>query len=259
MTNTLRMPLVFIGHGSPMNAIEDNEFTLNWSKLAQEIPQPKAILAISAHWFTNGTKVNDELNPKMVYDMYGFPAELYQIKYPAPGNPDLAKLISSLVSKEVKIDNTWGYDHGTWSVLVKMYPKANIPLIQLSIDRSTSNETHYKIGQQLSELRNQGVLILGSGNVVHNLGRIDWNMQSGGYPWAVSFDAYIKNKILSHDFDDVVHFERAGDAAKLAVPTPDHFLPLLYVLGASLPEDQIRVINEACMMGSMSMTSYLIG
>ena len=259
MTNTLKMPIVFIGHGSQMNAIEDNEFCRNWTKLAREIPQPKAILSISAHWYTNGTLVNNNLNPKMIYDMVGFPDELYQVKYPAKGNPELAKLVQSLVSKEVKVDNSWGYDHGTWSVLVKMFPQADIPLIQLSIDRNASAEVHFKIGQELSVLRDQGVLILGSGNVVHNLSRIDWNMQSAAYPWAVSFDAYIKDKIMKREFEDIIHYDKAGDMAKLSIPTPDHFLPLLYVLGASLPDDKLTIINEACMMGSMSMTCYLFG
>ena len=192
---TKKMPALFIGHGSPMNAIEDNQYTRNWIEIAGEFPKPKAILAISAHWYTDGSRITDEAHPKMVYDMYGFPDELYKVLYEAKGAPELAHLTKDLIKRDVKIDNSWGYDHGTWSVLCKMYPEADIPVYQLSVDSSASAQTHFKIGQEISALREKGVLILGSGNVVHNLSKISWEME-GGHPWAVDFDNYIKNKII---------------------------------------------------------------
>ena len=251
-----RMPVLFVGHGSPMNAIEDNVYTKGWVKIAKAIPRPEAILAVSAHWYTSGTRVMDDPLPKMIYDMYGFPKALYEVKYPAAGSPAMAHLTFDLISRDVKIDNSWGLDHGTWSVLSRMYPEADIPVYQLSVDHDAKADVHYKIGQELRALRNAGVLILASGNIVHNLSRIAWDME-GGFPWAVEFDTYIKEKILSRKNEDVVQFEKAGKASEMAVSTPDHFFPLLYALGASDSDDGITVFNEACMMGSMSMTGYL--
>lgn len=251
-----RMPMLFVGHGSPMNAIEDNIFTKDWEEIAQVIPKPEAILAISAHWYTEGTRISDSLQPKMIYDMYGFPKELYEINYPAKGAPELAHLTKSMITAEVKIDNEWGYDHGIWSVLHKMYPKADIPVCELSINRRIDAESHYKIGQEISSLREKGVFILASGNVVHNLGLVDFDMKDG-YPWAIEFDQYIKEKILKGQYQDVLHYKNSGESSKLAFTTPDHFYPLLYILGASNEEDTISVYNDQCTMGSLSMTSYL--
>lgn len=251
-----RMPLVFIGHGSPMNAIEENKFTREWGKIVKLIPKPTAILVISAHWYTEGTKIMDEANPKMIYDMYGFPKELYEVVYDSMGAPDLAHLTKDLIITDTTFDTTWGYDHGAWSVLVKMYPQKDIPVFQLSIDGSAAPEVHFEIGRQLRPLREKGVLILGSGNVVHNLRRIRWEMEDG-YNWANEFDSYIKDNVLNKEFTNVVNYKKVGDSAPLAVPTPDHFYPLLYVLGASDESDQISVYNDECIMGSMSMTSYL--
>lgn len=251
-----RMPALFIGHGSPMNAIEDNEYTRNWEKLVCEIPKPKAILSISAHWYTKDTRIMDEEAPRMIYDMYGFPDELYEITYKTKGAPSLAALTRKLIKKNVKIDNSWGYDHGTWSILNKMYPEADIPVYQLSVDSSASAKMHFQIGQDLSNLREKGVLILGSGNVVHNLSRINWTME-GGYPWATEFDTYIKDKIIKREYQDVIHFERAGKSVESAFMMPDHFYPLLYVLGASKENDQLSIFNDSCILGSLSMTSYL--
>lgn len=257
MPNSMKkMPALFVGHGSPMNAIEDNDYTRGWEKIAREIPKPEAILSISAHWYTNGTRITDAAHPKMVYDMYGFPDALYKVVYDAKGAPELAHLTKNLIKKDVKIDNTWGCDHGTWSVLSKMYPNADIPTFQLSVDADADAETHFKIGREISTLRDQGVLIFGSGNIVHNLSRINWNMK-GGYPWAVDFDGYIKDKILNTQYDAVINYEMAGESSKSAFYTPDHFYPLLYVLGASKEDDQVSIFNESCAMGSMSMTSYL--
>lgn len=193
-----KMPVLFVGHGSPMNAIEDNFYSRNWVEIARQIPKPKAILAISAHWFTNGSRITDEAHPKMVYDMYGFPDELYEIVYKADGVPKLAHLTKDLIKRDVQVDNSWGYDHGTWSVLNKMYPQADIPVYQLSVDISASAEVHLQIGKEISSLREKGVLIIGSGNVVHNLAIINWDME-GGYPWAVDFDNYIKDKIIKNN------------------------------------------------------------
>jgi len=253
---TGKMPVLFVGHGSPMNAIEDNEFTRIWAKIATLFPKPKAILAVSAHWYTNGTRIDDEENPKMIYDMYGFPEELYKVVYDADGAPEFAKMTKDLIKREVTIDRSWGLDHGTWSVLTKMYPDADIPTYQLSVDGKASAETHFKIGQEISALREEGVLILGSGNVVHNLSKINWGMK-GGFPWADEFDIFVKEKIQSKNYEDVVNYKKIGNIADLAVRTPDHFFPLLYVLGAAREEDEVTVFNEKRLMGSMSMTCYL--
>ena len=253
---TKRMPALFIGHGSPMNAIEDNSFSRAWSALGAKLTEPKAILSVSAHWFTRGTKVNDSPKPGMIYDMYGFPEELYQLNYPAPGSPELAYRVRSLVGDSVSIDNNWGLDHGTWSVLHRVFPQASIPVVQLSVNAMLTPAEHYAIGQTLRPLRDEGVLIFGSGNVVHNLSRVDWRMNDG-QPWAQEFDQWIHQAIETGDHDPVIHYDRAGEAAQLSVPSMDHFAPLLYVLGASDADDAITTINAECTLGSMSMTSYL--
>ena len=257
MANEIKkMPTLFVGHGSPMNAIEDNEYTRNWTKIASQIPRPEAILAVSAHWYTNGSRISDEEQPEMVYDMYGFPDELYRVEYNAKGSPELAHLTKDIIKQDVKIDNSWGCDHGTWSVLSKMYPEADIPVYQLSVDSNASAETHFQIGHEISALREKGVLIFGSGNVVHNLSKISWEM-AGGHPWAVDFDKYIKDKIINKQYQDVINYENAGKSSELAFFTPEHFYPLLYVLGASKEADRVSIFNDSCVMGSLSMTSYL--
>lgn len=251
-----KMPVLFVGHGSPMNAIEDNAFTRNWIKIAREIPKPAAILSISAHWYTSGIRIMDETNPKTVYDMYGFPKELYEVVYSPAGAPEMARLAKNLITKETVFDNTWGFDHGTWSVLVHMYPQKDIPVFQISVDGLSPAGVHFEIGRNLRLLREKGVLILGSGNVAHNLRLIDWSMK-GGYEWAYEFDNYVKDNILKNEFKNVVDYQKAGDSTKLAVPTPDHFYPLLYILGSAEESDQIKIYNDECVMGSLSMTSYL--
>lgn len=225
-----RMPALFVGHGSPMNAIEENHFVAEWKALGSKIPRPEAILAVSAHWFTRGTQVTDSQAPETIYDMYGFPDELYKIVYNAKGSPHFAHLAQNMISRKVGIDNSWGYDHGTWSVLHRVYPAADIPVFQLSVDRYASPAEHYKIGQELCGLREQGVLIFGSGNVVHNLAKVNWNID-GGYPWAEEFDAYIKENIIRRDDEKVINYKEAGASSALAFTTIDHFAPLLYVLG----------------------------
>ncbi len=252
--NQEKMPMIFVGHGSPMNAIEDNKYTRGWREIAKKLPKPKAILAISAHWYTKGTRIQDEEYPKMIYDMYGFPKNLYEVVYPARGSAEYAQKTIELIKNPVIIDNSWGLDHGTWSVLVRMYPGANIPVYQLSIDGYVNGREHFEIGKYLKELRNQGVLILASGDVVHNLGKIS-NIDDG-FTWAEEFDSYIKESILNREFENVVNYEN-HELAELAVPTPDHFYPLLYTLGACDDNDEIEVFNEGCLSGSLSMTSYL--
>lgn len=251
-----RMPALFIGHGSPMNAIDDNEYSNTWARIATQIKKPQAILSVSAHWFTKGTKITDAIKPKVVYDMYGFPESLYRVVYQPDGCPQLAHETMSLISNTVEIDNQWGIDHGTWSVLCRMYPKADIPVFQLSVDAEASAEAHFKIGQELISLRNKGVMIFGSGNVVHNLSKVNWAME-GGYPWALEFDEYIKDSILTGQYEDVLNYSKAGQSAGLSFHTPDHFFPLLYVLGASDESDQLTVFNNSCTLGSLSMTCYL--
>lgn len=255
---TERMPVLFTGHGSPMNAIEDNAYTAQWEQLGRTLPRPRAILSISAHWYTRGTLITDAPEPRMIYDMYGFPKALYQVQYPAPGHPALAHEIQTLLTAPVTINNDWGCDHGTWSVLCRMFPEADIPVLQLSVDGTKPAAYHYQIGQELASLREDGVLILGSGNVVHNLSMVDWSNE-GGFDWAQEFDDQIHQSITDGNHENVIHWENAGSAAKAAVPTPDHYLPLLYVLGASSAADEVRSYNRSCVLGSLSMTGYLLG
>lgn len=251
------MPMMFVGHGSPMNAIEDNPYTRSWREMAESIPKPTSIVSISAHWYTKGTKIMNEENPKTIYDMYGFPKELYEVLYHAPGNPKLAVAAKNLISKQSAFDNSWGIDHGTWSVLVHMYPEREVPVFQISIDASAPPEVHYQIGKDLKSLRHQGVLLFGTGNIVHNLGMVDWGMKDSGFDWAYQFDDFVKENIENRNHEKILHYLSLGGAARLAVPMPDHFNPILYILGASDEEDQVSIYNNSCTMGSLSMTSYL--
>jgi 4,5-DOPA dioxygenase extradiol len=251
-----KMPAMFIGHGSPLNAIDENEYVQQWIEIGKKLEKPDAILSISAHWVTRGTCINDEDNPKMIYDMYGFPAELYNVEYPAPGSKKMAHNTMTLIDENVTINNEWGIDHGTWSVLCRMFPDADIPVYQLSLNQSASAEEHYKIGQEISGLREKGVLIMGSGNIVHNLYKVNFNMQSG-YPWADDFDKYIQDAIISRDYASIINFNLAGESAKQAFYTTEHYFPLLYVLGASHEDDQLSIYNDSRTLGSVSMTCYL--
>ncbi len=252
-----RMPVLFVGHGSPMNAIEDNNYTRTWCSIAKRIPKPEVILSVSAHWYTKGTRIMNERNPRTIYDMYGFPKELYEVSYNTAGSPDMANVAGEMISKETKYDNSWGIDHGTWSVLAHMYPDRDIPVFQISVDANALPEEHFKIGKELRALREQGVLIFGSGNIVHNLRLVDWNKSGEGFDWSYEFDDYIYDSILIKNHDSILKFNEKGNIARLAVPTPDHFYPLLYVLGASVEADNISVYNKSCELGSLSMTSYL--
>lgn len=250
------MPVVFVGHGSPMNAIEDNEFTKGWEEMAKAIPKPKAILSISAHWYIGSTSVMDTLSPKTIHDFYGFPKRLFEVNYSAKGHPELANETKRLIGDICTIDNSWGIDHGTWSVLVIMYPEKDIPVFQLSIDRNFSVEQCYSIGEKIKILRESGVLIFGSGNIVHNLDIMDWS-EKKGFDWAYQFDGFIRDAIIERKHNVVLEYQNL-QSAKLAVPITDHFYPLIYVLGASSEKDKVQIYNEKCVMGSISMTSYIM-
>jgi 4,5-DOPA dioxygenase extradiol len=250
-----RMPVLFVGHGSPMNAIENNAFTKKWMEIGASLPRPEVILAVSAHWTTEGTRITDSSHPRTVYDMYGFPKELYEVAYQPPGSPVHAAMAAELLGG-VMVDNTWGLDHGAWSVLARMYPNADIPVFQLSLDLRASRQDHFEMGRKLRPLRDRNVMILGSGNVVHNLARVNWDMEDG-YSWAIAFDGHIRSQIEERNFASVLAYEEAGDSARLAFRTLEHFDPLLYVLGASTKEDHLSVFNDKCTMGSISMTGYI--
>jgi 4,5-DOPA dioxygenase extradiol len=255
---TQKMPVLFVGHGSPMNAIEDNEFSRAWKKAGQEVPAPSAIICVSAHWVTRGTLVTAMERPRMIYDMYGFPPELYEVRYDAPGAPDLAKQVRRIIKKtDVKDDQEWGLDHGTWSVLTHMFPKADIPVIQMSLDATITPEKHYEIAAQLKELREEGVLIVGSGNIVHNLRMARFD--DSAYDWAVQFDARVANWIEQNDHDSIVHYEKGDQAAALAINTAEHYLPLLYSLALRDEDDKVSFFADKVMGGSISMRSVRIG
>jgi 4,5-DOPA dioxygenase extradiol len=253
-----KMPSIFVGHGSPTNAIEDNEFSRSWAEMGRRLPKPTAILCISAHWETEGTHVAAMETPKTIHDFYGFPRPLYEMRYPAPGSPSLAQLVRGGVrTTEVQLNHDWGLDHGAWSVLCWMFPTADIPVVQLSLDRTKDAAFHYALGRELRTLRNQGVLILGSGNIVHNLGRINW--QDTAYDWAVEFDDTMKGLILSRDHNAIVRYDRLGRAAQLSVPTNEHFLPLLYILALQETNDRVGFFADKVTLGSISMRSLRIG
>ena len=253
-----RMPVVFLGHGSPMNAIENNEFTAQWEALGRALPRPRAILCVSAHWYTQGTRVTDAPRPRMVYDMFGFPEELYRVQYPALGAPGVAREALALLGDRAVLDNTWGIDHGAWSVLRRLFPAADVPVFQVSVDRTGDGAAMLALGQALAPLREQGVLLLGSGNVVHNLHRVDWNHRSG-LPWADRFDALVRRKVEEGRFADLADPAALGPDYALAVPTPDHYWPLLAVLGAATPGERVEVFCEGRVLGSLSMTGYRFG
>jgi len=257
-----KMPVLFVGHGSPMNGIENNEFSEYWRKLGKELDLPSAVLCISAHWLTKGTHVTAMNAPKTIHDFGGFPKELYDVEYPAPGNPKLATEISSIVqSTDVGLDHDWGLDHGCWSVVRNMYPDADIPVLQLSIDYYKPAEYHYSLAKQLASLRKKGVLIMGSGNMVHNLRRIDWqnmNTPNFGFEWAKEMNETFKSKIEHADHQSLIQYDKLGEAAKLAIPTPDHYYPLIYSLALQDNKDSVEFFNDKYVGGSLSMTSVKI-
>lgn len=253
------LPALFIGHGSPMNAIEESIYSEAWRKVAASIPRPKAILCISAHWETKGTFVTTMPEPRTIHDFYGFPDELYQVQYPAPGSIDLAERVCGLASSsKVTADSQWGLDHGAWSVLRRMYPEADIPVVQVSLDRTRFAHEHYKLGAELSALRSEGVLIVGSGNIVHNLRLMQWDA-SKPYSWAVEFDQQVAELILAGNHEKLADYQSLGEAANLAVPTNEHYLPLLYILALQQSGEPVSFFAEGLALGSISMRSVRIG
>jgi len=253
------MPALFVGHGSPMYALEENEFYRRLHEVARQLPKPKSVLCISAHWETDGVFLTGSDRPATIHDFYGFPKELFDIRYPAPGDPALARRAAALLSHAgARLDIERGLDHGCWSVLRAMYPDAGIPVVQLSLDRNSAAGAHYLRGTQLAPLRSEQVLILGTGNIVHNLGMIDFR-RADGFDWAVRFNEEIKRRILAGDHDALAAYEALGPEARLAVPDPEHYLPLLYALAARGRSEKVSFFNDQIVMGSISMTSVLIG
>jgi 4,5-DOPA dioxygenase extradiol len=258
-----RMPVLFVGHGSPMYAIEENEFVQTWRKLGEELPVPEAIIAISAHWETRGTHVTAMKHPDTIHDFGGFPQELYNIQYPAPGNPDLAKeTVRHITGTQVLADEKWGLDHGTWSVIRRMYPKADIPIIQMSLDYHKTPKEHYGLAKELASFRNKGVMIVGSGNMVHNLREVAWDKPDNveyGFDWAVEANEVMKNLIAENNHQALIDYKSLGKAVQMSVPTPDHFLPLLYALALKCEDEEFSFFNDKAVMGSLTMTSLKIG
>ena len=261
--NTDRMPVLFVGHGSPMYVIEENEFTRTWQKLGEEIPTPKAILCISAHWETRGTQVTAMPKPPTIHDFGGFPGELYEIQYPAPGDPELAnEIIQTIQHMKVQPDDKWGLDHGAWSVIMRMFPKAEIPVIQMSLDYNKTPLEHYELAKELASFRDKGILIIGSGNLVHNLHKVAWDKpddEEYGFDWALEANDTFKNLIQSNHHKELINYNLLGKAVQMAVPTPDHYLPLLYALALKNESETVSFFNDKAVMGSLTMTSLKIG
>ncbi|MFW9828413.1 MAG: 4,5-DOPA dioxygenase extradiol [Candidatus Thorarchaeota archaeon] len=263
---TLKMPVLFIGHGSPMNIISDNNFTRDLKTLGMELPKPKAILVISAHWLTSGTKVLCSKKPRVIYDFYGFPKQLYELNYPSSGLPELANKISKeLESYNVKCDYDWGYDHASWAILKHIYPNADIPVLEFSLDYGFNMwnlkpiEYHYHLAKNLAFLREQGILIIGSGNIVHNLGIIDYKIDAPVMEWAKELDEKIKSHLLNRNHQKLINPKEMGEVAKIGIPTWDHYLPLIYTIALQEKNDPLKFIHEGFQHGSVSMRCIQIG
>jgi 4,5-DOPA dioxygenase extradiol len=255
-----RTPVLFFGHGTPMLTLTKNKYTATWAKIGQSIPRPKEILCISAHWFVAGSAVIVSTAPPTIHDFGGFPQPLFDIQYPAHGSPTLARRVQQLLSPiKVELSEQWGYDHGTWTVLRHVYPHADVPVVQLSIDGTKSAEYHFEVGKRLAALREEGVLIIGSGNLVHNLRAFQRDLSVKPFDWAVKFDARARELMLAKDYESLQHYERLGPEAALSIPTPDHYLPLLYVLGAADKNEPIHFPVEGIDGGSMSMLTVQVG
>jgi len=248
-------PVLFVGHGSPMNAIGDNRARTGWHQMGEQLGKPRAIVAVSAHWLTAGLHVRRHASNPQINDMYGFPSALYEVKYAPASDIAVADQVLTLLGDEAQVDNNWGIDHGVWSVLCNMYPDADVPVVMVSTDGHATPERHYQVGQQLRSLREQGIMIVASGNVVHNLRRVNWRMRDG-FDWADRFDTVIRDAIVAGNHQQAVRFADLPDS-DLAIPTTEHYMPLLTALGAVLPDDKVTVWNEYRELGSMSMTSYL--
>jgi 4,5-DOPA dioxygenase extradiol len=253
------MPVLFIGHGSPMNIVQNNTYTQALQKLGPSLPKPDVILVVSAHWVTKGTFVCDAAQPQQIYDFYGFPDTLYKVKYHPPGAPAVAQsIIRALASDHVQPDYEWGIDHASWAVLTHLYPKANIPVFEMSLDGTKSEEEHYTLGKKLSFLRQKNILIIGSGNIVHNLHRIDFNEDAEPFPWAIEFDESIKNALLEKDHDRLLKYKELSPSATLAVPTNEHYLPMLYSAALQEENEHIEFIHEGIQNGSVSMRCFVV-
>lgn len=261
LQNSERMPALFVGHGSPMNAIEQNEFTRGFQAVAKAIPEkPQAILCISAHWYTEGTKVLTVEQPETIHDFGGFPRALYDVEYPAPGHPELARETIQLLGELAQEDTEWGLDHGTWSVIKHMYPEADVPVYQLSIDYTKDASYHYELAAKLKKLRDKGVMIVGSGNIVHNLREIDWSqgvIRENGYDWALETREEVNKLLLEGDYEALLDYKSKGSAWLNSIPTPDHYLPLIYTLGVTETSEEVELFNDKVLMGSISMTSLI--
>jgi 4,5-DOPA dioxygenase extradiol len=255
------MPAIFFGHGNPMNALLRNEWTEGWAAIGKNLERPRAVLCISAHWYLPATLVTAMTAPRTIHDFGGFPRELYQVQYPAPGDPEIARRVQEILAPSpVELDNSWGLDHGTWSVLMHVFPEADIPIVQLSIDETQPAAFHFELGKRLAPLRDEGILIAGSGNLVHNLHTYAWGKHMPEpYDWAVRFETAAKDLMTKSEFDPVINYETLGRDALLAIPTPDHYLPLLYVIGAKRKEDEVTFPVEGVDGGSISMLSVRIG
>lgn len=257
------MPVLFIGHGSPMNGIEDNEFSQRWAQMGREIPKPTAVLVVSAHWMSRGTRITAMDFPKTIHDFGGFPQALFDVQYPAPGKPELARETAKLLqSTKVELDHDWGLDHGTWTIVRHMYPDADIPVLQLSIDYTKSPQYLYDLAKELFDLRKKGVLIIGSGNMVHNLRMVAWDkmdVPGFGYDWALELNNQFKQLIAEGNHNPLINYSGFGTAGKLAIPTPEHYLPLLYALSLKGSKDAVTFFNDKAVAGSLTMTSVKIG
>ena len=258
----VKMPVLFLGHGSPMNAIEENEFTEGWINAGKNIPLPLAVLCISAHWETRGTFVTAMERPKTIHDFGGFPEELYSVQYPAPGNPEMAKEIKYLIKKvQIGLDEKWGLDHGCWSVIKHLYPKADIPVIQMSLDYNINAQQHFNLAKELKDLRNKGILIVGSGNMVHNLRLAAWDRlnEDYGYDWALKASDKMKGFILNGEHNQLINYRSQGREFDLAIPTAEHYLPLLYALALKDDNEEVALFNDKPVGGSLTMTCVKIG
>ncbi len=253
-----RMPALFLAHGNPMNALADNAFTRSLSRLAEQLPRPDAILVVSAHWLTRGTRVLTAPTPRTIHDFGGFPEELYQVQYPAPGAPVHAEAVRTLIPEAVP-DSTWGLDHASWAVLRHMWPAADVPVFELSVDIPAHPTVHWKLGRRLAPLRDRGVLVVGSGNIVHSFAGVSWEPDPRPHPWAEEFDVWVADALERRDADALVEYEAAGRIARLAVPTNDHYLPLLYPAAMSFPEDDVTFPFTGIEMASMSMRCVRFG
>lgn len=260
--NTEKMPVLFLGHGSPMNAIEENQFVAGFRNVAKTLPKPNAILCVSAHWFTKGTKVTAMEMPQTIHDFGGFPQELFNVQYPAKGSPELAQITHELLlPTPVELDHEWGLDHGAWTVIKHLYPNADIPVIQLSIDYTKSAQYHFELAQKLQALRNKGILIIGSGNIVHNLRLVDFanfDRDNYGYDWAIEARETVNNYLIDGNYQPLIEYEKQSTAVQMAIPSPDHYLPLIYTLGLQQKGESISLFNDKLVAGSLSMTSLKI-